>query len=57
MDNEAKFILKTTVGGDLIINLSGDKEMITRLGKEFNIQDYLQNEETDFDAFYRTCIE
>ena len=39
------------------MNLSGDKEMITRLGKEFDIQDYLQNEETDFDAFYRTCIE
>jgi len=31
--------------------------MITRLGKEFDIQDCLQNEETDFDAFYRTCIE
>ena len=31
--------------------------MITRLGKEFDIQDYLQNEETDFDTFYRTCIE
>lgn len=57
MDNEAKFIRKTTVSGDLIINLSGDKEMITRLGKEFDIQDCLQNEETDFDAFYRTCIE
>lgn len=31
--------------------------MITKLGKKFDIQNHLQNEETDFDAFYRTCIE
>ena len=31
--------------------------MTAKLEKEFDIQDYLQNEETDFSAFYRTCIE
>ena len=31
--------------------------MTTTLGKDFDIQDYLQNEETDFDAFYNACIE
>ena len=31
--------------------------MTTKLEKEFDIQDYLQNEETDFDAFYNSCIE
>ena len=31
--------------------------MTTKLEKEFDIQDYLQNEETDFNAFYNACIE
>ena len=32
-------------------------KMTTKLEKEFDIQNYLQNEETDFNAFYNACIE
>ena len=31
--------------------------MTTKLGKEFDIQDYLINRETDPDAFYMACIQ
>lgn len=31
--------------------------MTTKLEKEFDIQDYLQNEKTDSDTFYRACRE
>jgi len=31
--------------------------MTTKLEKEFDVQDYLQNEKTDSDTFYRACRE
>lgn len=31
--------------------------MTTKLGKEFDFQDYLINRETDPDAFYMACIQ
>ncbi len=31
--------------------------MTTKLGQEFDIQEYLQTDETDLSTFFKTCLE